>query len=530
MSTIALYLTWVQNISTQWHFRRNPADLAGISVFIKQSSMLKKLSYFILILFATFQTYAQNKIEFNNTYGSSLYSYGMKSIQDKDNGYFILANTSGSQSGNTNIHIIKTDSNGVILWEHFIGDTSVYWVSDFSRTHDKGFIISGYTNKNFLNGYDVLLVKTDSMTNVQWMKTYGGRDWDFGYSVIETKDTCYVVAGKTYGFGAKDADVYVIKAKMNGDTIWTKLFGGDSTDYASSIINTYENSYLIGANTKSKGAGDFDGWILNLNPAGDTIWTRIYGGAKADILYSIINTPDSAFAFCGSTRSDPAINLECWFVRTLKSGWSDWWLPQTWTIGPQDEAYFDLCLNKKDQYVMAGYTTSSGTGLKDLMYLVMGEHYDFYCSNTFGTLYDEYAAAVGVASDSNIYVIGNTGGSDFAIDNILFIKTGDSCHHSDTTKHITDIESYTASQSGNLVVFPSPTNNVFTAKVGNIKENGVVRFVVYNSLGQQIFFRETKTTADSLSEIFDLSGFRKGLYFIKVYLSGSSYSSGIILN
>lgn len=474
---------------------------------------------------------AQNKLIYNNSYGTNLYNYGVDCIQDNDNGYFILANTANSINGNTNIHIIRTDSAGIIKWEKAIGDTSIYFSTCFERAVDRGFIITGYTNRNFLNGYDVLLIKTDSLANIQWLKTFGSSSWDFGNSVIQSKDSCFVVAGKTYGFGARDADVYIVKVNKLGDTLWTKVFGGDSTDYASSIVSTYEDSYLIGANTKSKGAGDFDAWILNLNTNGDTIWTRTYGGVKEDILYKIINTTDSAFAFCGSTRSDPAINLDHWFVRTLKSGWVDWSLPQTWTVGSGDEAYFDVIINKKGQYAMAGFTTTYGAGLKDVFLTVMGEHYDFICSATCGTLYNENATAIGIATDSNYYLIGNLGGTDFGINDVLFIKTGDNCKLSDSgIQHVTSIKYYSDDPSVEFKVFPNPSKSLFNLTISGLMTNGNSVIYIYDNLGRLVLNKQVEIKCGKLNEQFNLSGFNKGIYFLKVNLSDRSYSSAIILN
>lgn len=473
---------------------------------------------------------AQNKLIYNNSYGTNLYNYGVDCIQDNDNGYFILANTANSINGNTNIHIIRTDSAGIIKWEKAIGDTSIYFSTCFERAVDRGFIITGYTNRNFLNGYDVLLIKTDSLANIQWLKTFGSSSWDFGNSVIQSKDSCFVVAGKTYGFGARDADVYIVKVNKLGDTLWTKVFGGDSTDYASSIVSTYEDSYLIGANTKSKGAGDFDAWILNLNTNGDTIWTRTYGGVKEDILYKIINTTDSAFAFCGSTRSDPAIKLETWFVRTLKSGWVDWSLPQSWSLGPEDEAYFDVTINKKNQYVLAGYTTSVGMGMKDLMFTVMGEHYDFICSATYGTLYDDYASSIGVAHDSTYFITGNSGGSQYAINSIMFFKSGDSCRLNDTIKQITSTEQDILNIKKKGVVFPNPSNAVFTLQISDLSDYEDINIEIYNSLGVLIISKNIHVIDGFISEVFDLRNYKNGIYFILAFNKNTLFYDKIILN
>jgi ribosomal protein S11 len=92
--------------------------------------------------------------------------------------------------------------------------------------------VAGYTY-SFGAGYsDVLLIKTDANGNVQWAKTYGGTSYDFAYSVQQTSDGGYIVAGGTNSFGAGNDDFILIKTDANGNVQWAKTYGGTSYDWA----------------------------------------------------------------------------------------------------------------------------------------------------------------------------------------------------------------------------------------------------------------------------------------------------------
>jgi hypothetical protein len=70
---------------------------------------------------------------------------------------------------------------------------------------------------SFGAGGDILLIKTDANGDVQWAKTYGEINLDWAYSVQQTSDGGYIVAGGTLSFGAGDYDIFLIKTDASGD-------------------------------------------------------------------------------------------------------------------------------------------------------------------------------------------------------------------------------------------------------------------------------------------------------------------------
>ena len=126
-----------------------------------------------------------------------------------------------------------------------------------------GYIIVGYTNESGLY-FDVYLLRTDIDGNVLWTKILGGANNDFGFSVQQTVDGGFIIAGYSASFGAGGEDVYLIKTDANGDTLWTKTIGGTNDDWGSSVQQISDGGYIIVGSTNSYGAGMTDVWLITL--------------------------------------------------------------------------------------------------------------------------------------------------------------------------------------------------------------------------------------------------------------------------
>ncbi|MDI6862989.1 MAG: hypothetical protein QMC97_06360 [Pseudothermotoga sp.] len=103
-----------------------------------------------------------------------------------------------------------------------------------------------------------------------WQKAFGGSEWDVAYSIRQTTDGGYIVAGYTESFGAGEEDVYVLKLDADGNKLWEKTFGEEYSDEAYSIQQTNDEGYIVAGYTESFGAGSRDVYVLKLDKYGNT--------------------------------------------------------------------------------------------------------------------------------------------------------------------------------------------------------------------------------------------------------------------
>ncbi|MCX6842354.1 MAG: T9SS type A sorting domain-containing protein [candidate division WOR-3 bacterium] len=351
------------------------------------------------------------QITFQRTYGGTDNDFGYSVQQTTDGGYIVAGLTYSYGAGFADVFLVRTDANGNTLWTKTYGGTmgdeayaiertsdggfivvgcsSFYdgyvlktdpngdtlWSRSFSnsnddagravqQTSDGGYIIAGHTLSSH-SEYDVYLMKTDAQGDTLWTRTYGGRTYDWGSSVEQTADGGYIIAGYTLSFGAGDYDVYIIKTDANGDTLWTRAYGGPYDDRGHSIQQTIDSGYIIAGCTRSLSSG-FDVYVVKVNASGDTLWTRCYGGPLNDWGNSVQQTADGGYIVAGYTESFGAGHNDVYLIKTDANGGTLW----TRTFGgTRGEEGWSAQQTADGGYIVTGLTYSFGAGGSDV-YLI----------------------------------------------------------------------------------------------------------------------------------------------------------------
>ena len=173
-----------------------------------------------------------------------------------------------------------------LLWSKTYGGTDRDEGYSVQVTSDGGYIIAGYTvtrffdNRygNLIDELDVYLVKTDSDGNMLWNQTYGGTGDYMGYSVQVTSDGGYIIAGYIESFGTDEVDVYLVKTNSDGNLLWSQTYGDTGSgyahdDYGWSVLVASDGGYIIVGHTWSFGAGGTDVYLVKIGPKVTTTTT-----------------------------------------------------------------------------------------------------------------------------------------------------------------------------------------------------------------------------------------------------------------
>ncbi len=210
------------------------------------------------------------------------------------------------------------------LWTKTFGGGDNDYGYSVQQTTDGGYIIAGCTYSFGAGGGDVWLIKTDDSGDTLWTKTYGGSSYDYAYCVQQTTDDGYIMTGMT-----EFDDVWLIKTNASGDTLWTKTFGSVDIDAGNCVQQTSDGGYIITGYTYHLGP---DVWLIKTNASGDTIWTKTFGGSDTDNGISVQQTADGGYIITGYTESFGAGNADVWLIKTNASGDTIW----TKTFGGSD--------------------------------------------------------------------------------------------------------------------------------------------------------------------------------------------------
>lgn len=337
-------------------------------------------------------------------YGGSDHEHGQFVQQTNDSGYIITGETKSFGAGFNDVWLVKTNSMGDTLWTKTYGGSEDDNCNCVRQTSDGGYILFAETVSFGSNYWKAWLIKTNSSGDTSWTKIIGDNRHYFIQSGMELLGEGYIFVGYHKASGAGQEDLWIVKTDASGDTIWTKTYGGSEGDLGNSIKQTSDGGYIIAANTKSFGAGDYNFWLIRADSDGDTIWTKIYGGIDSDIVNSVQQTSDNGFILAGSTRSfgNANGNYDIWLIKTNSLGDTLW----TKTFGGvENDGAFSVLETVDGGYIVSGYTGSFGSGYNDVWLIKTNGSGDTLWTATYGGIYWDVGKSVDQTNDGG-YIIG----------------------------------------------------------------------------------------------------------------------------
>jgi hypothetical protein len=248
--------------------------------------------------------------------------------------------------------VVRLDATGDKLWEAAYGGTASDVLTALQQTTDGGYILAGHTYSGVggikatpnYGDEDYWVVRIDSTGALLWERTLGGHRGDFGTCVLQTRDGGFLVGGYSFSdpsgnkttpwYGARD--IWLVRLNPQGDIMWDRSYGGSLYDSPARILQIDDGGFLlagwsnsgISANKSSPNHGDEDFWIVRIDAQGNRLWDQSFGGTRTDILNSIDATSDGGFILAGNSYSSPGGNKT-----SPTFGFTDFWVVRVDALG-----------------------------------------------------------------------------------------------------------------------------------------------------------------------------------------------------
>lgn len=350
------------------------------------------------------------------TYGGPSNDIAYSVCEISDGCFVAVGYTSSFSSGPQDVYVIKTASNGDTMWTKTWGGASWDGGHYVCETSDSGYIIAAYTESFGAGGKDIYLIKIDANGVEQWTKTYGAGNQDVAYCVCETADSGYIVVGYVNGPSAWfKGDLWILKTDADGDTLWTKIYGGAGEDYGVSVRETADSGYIIAGVNSSVSAGGKDVWLLKTDAQGDTLWTKVYGGTLEDVGYDVNVCQDSGYVVTGYINGTGQWTPgDLWLLKTDSSGDTMW----TKIYGGAGEDFARNAFPTHDGGYIIGGATGFGAGSGDVWLVKTDASGDTVWTQTYGGASTDAGLALSLTADGGYIIAGYTfsfgaGGADF---------------------------------------------------------------------------------------------------------------------
>jgi hypothetical protein len=237
---------------------RSSVTLAGITLFS------------VLLLLSIFTSSASAIVELTQAYSFGAVAQARSMCQSNDGGYMLVGQTQPTSESPAQALIIRVDSTGSMLWNRTYGGANMSLLLAIVQTSDLEFTVAGTLN---VTTEKFWLFKIDASGNMLWEKTYGGTYNEELYAMTQTNDEGYLLAGLTSSFDSgSQSDLWMVKTNSSGTAEWTQRYGTEGTDCGFSVVQTGDGGYALAGQTNTHYC-----WLIKTDSAGLMQWNKTLG-------------------------------------------------------------------------------------------------------------------------------------------------------------------------------------------------------------------------------------------------------------
>lgn len=470
-----------------------------------------KLSLSALILFLLFQfkLYSQ-PVYFETSWGGTDPDFA-RSVRQLSSGDIYVFGYSGSgTNGGVDYALNKLDRYGNLKWTKYYGGSLDDNGLSMNITADGNFIVTGesYATSTDL---DILTCKIDTSGTMLWSKRYATTANESARSIIQTADGGYALCGfRNDPTGSNDS--YIIKINSSGDTLWTKMVGGADNEYATALAETPGGKLFVSADTRSFGAGGYDVEVFMLDPlSGIVLWDSTYGDTVNNGTQGTKMSADGNIFTWGETEVTLFSPFDFYIQKTDTLGHLKW---KKNFGGIKADAAFSLTELADSSLLFTGYSNSYNPGPNELVVFKTDASGNMKWIRNYG----DAGIDIGYEIIPSIY-------NGFLICGQTFRSTDDFyLLHLDTAGTISGVQNL--NNAGNIFsVYPNPSSGTFS--IGSIGTYTVenILYVLRTPLGGEVGSGMVANNQLSFHQMIP-----SGIYFLELKWGNFSEMKKLIIS
>ncbi|MBK9074732.1 MAG: T9SS type A sorting domain-containing protein [Flavobacteriales bacterium] len=260
---------------------------------------------------------------YQRLFGGTDLDAALATTRTVDGGYALVGFTRSFGLPGEEASLVKTDAMGTLLWSRVFSAPGDDRFMGIAAASDGGTLLCG-TTTSFSNSTDILLIRTDANGDTLWCRAVGDAADNTAYAAVQADDGGFLVCGASATTTGNGSDLYLLRTDADGDTLWTRCFGGIYGDWANAVQKTADGDYLIAGSTSTFGEGQEDYYLLKVDDNGTLLFSRTYGGPLMDQAWGLVLTADGGCILAGSTYSFGIPTRSVYLVRTDAIGDTLW--------------------------------------------------------------------------------------------------------------------------------------------------------------------------------------------------------------
>ena len=470
-----------------------------------------RLISFIIGLFLSVVSIAQQGT-YTRIFSGPSYDEGIAVFRLPNKEIRLIGNTGSYGHGNTDVWLIALDSNGNFLWHKFYGGPNIEKVEDAVMTSSGDIFMVGSTTQNTSASYQVYFLGVDQYGQIISYNNYGGTNWEFGHGIDLISDTTFALVGETYSYGMGQSDVFVLKVNRQGDTLWTKTYGGLNEDRGNAIKLMPDKGLMIVGTTKSFGNGSFDSYMLRLQQDGDTVWTKVVSHISDAEYYSMAINPDTSMV-CVGYMSDTLNTYHDVDLAKFDQNSNFKWSAASQLSEGEECNIKSIFREDNGDYIYCGITNKySASQYSNIRVARISSAGWWQSSEAIGESMEEVGNAISLDdfNGKHYFLVGTTKSYDVKRSGIYFVRL-DSNFNFDTTRLVdtpTQISQSTTSQL--MKLYPNPAFDYLNLDMSNINEDG--ELCIFNLLGMLV--KKIRIDANTSAFRISIANLESGAYLI----------------